>query len=356
MANQIFLITGGAGFLGSHISIRLKESKSNIKVIAFDNLRRRGSELNLRRLRDHGVQFIHGDIRNKEDIEAIGKVNCIIECSADPSVLSGLGSSPEYIVNTNLFGTLNCLEIARKHESDFIFISTSRVYPVDLLNSIQYHETDSRFDIIEDQELPNISKEGITESFSLNGIRSLYGATKLCSELIIQEYLELYNIRGVINRCGLLTGPRQMAKIDQGVVALWVAKHIFNGELNYIGFEGSGKQVRDVLHVEDLLTLIDIELKNLDSVSGSIFNVGGGRENSLSLRELTDLCVASTGNSVQIGSIPKSRYADVRIYITNNDFVSRSLDWKPEIRCEKIIGDISEWINSNKEDLRPFFL
>jgi len=353
MGKNIFLITGGAGFVGSHIAIKLKESMKDITVIAMDNLKRRGSELNLPRLRRHGVQFTHGDIRNREDLESVGIVNCIIDCSAEPSILAGYQGSERYVLNSNLFGTINCLDLAKKYGADFIFLSTSRIYPIETINSISCRETDSRYEISEQQVLPGVSEKGISEAFPLHGTRSIYGATKLCSEFIIQEYITMYGIKGVINRCGLLTGPWQMGKIDQGVIALWVARHIFGGELNYIGFCGEGKQVRDILHVEDLFSLLITQLKNLGQISGQVFNVGGGRKNSLSLRELTELCRQYTGNSIKIGQVKDNRQGDIKLYITDNSFVSQTLDWRPVIGYEQIIEEITDWISSNKKLLGP---
>ena len=134
---QTLLITGGCGFIGSNLATRFKAESQGLQVIAFDNLKRRGSELNLPRLRASGVEFIHGDIRNSEDLSAVGPFDCIIECSAEPSALAGYNSSPQYVINANLAGTINCLEAARKCRADFIFLSTSRVYPIGLLRSVR---------------------------------------------------------------------------------------------------------------------------------------------------------------------------------------------------------------------------
>ena len=128
------LITGGAGFVGSNLALDFKKNNPETHIIALDNLKRRGSELNLPRLKEDGIEFIHGDIRNKEDLEGTGKADLIIECSAEPSVMAGYNSSPEYLINTNLLGTVNCLEYARKCDADVVFLSTSRVYPVRTIN------------------------------------------------------------------------------------------------------------------------------------------------------------------------------------------------------------------------------
>ena len=346
-----YLITGGAGFVGSSLAIRLKDNYPKSQVVCLDNLKRRGSELNLPRLRKQGVDFIHGDIRNKEDFSGIGEVDVIIECSAEPSVLAGYNSSAGYVINTNLFGTVNCLEFARKSKAGFIMLSTSRVYPINPINSLNFSETEARFELSHEQTLPGSSGEGITEEFPLTGVRSLYGATKLASELLILEYADMYGIDAVINRCGVITGPWQFGKVDQGVVVLWVARHFWKQPLNYIGYGGEGKQVRDILHIDDLFRLIDLQMNSLEDMSGSTFNVGGGKDVSVSLRELTKLSEKYTGNSIPIEGIKENRQGDIRIYITDNANVFKVTGWKPAIGVEGIIEDISEWIKENKDKL-----
>lgn len=348
---MIYLITGGAGFVGSSLAIRLKKKYPRSKVISFDNLKRRGSELNLPRLRRNGIEFIHGDIRNKEDLSDIGPVDLILECSAEPSVMAGYNSSPDYLINTNLVGTINCLDIARKFKAYFIMLSTSRVYPFKTINSLNYYETETRFELSEIQKIPGAHKKGINEDFPLTGGRSLYGATKLSSELIIQEYMDMYGINTIINRCGVLTGPWQFGKIDQGFVVLWAAKHFWKQKLNYIGFNGTGKQVRDILHVDDLFRLIDYQINHVSELKGNIFNVGGGKEICISLKELTMLCQKYTGNKILIKKIAENRPGDLRIYITDNTKVTNETGWLPEIKLEDIINEIISWLRKYKNQL-----
>ncbi len=347
------LITGGAGFVGSNLAIEFKKNRKDTQVVAFDNLKRRGSELNIPRLKEVGIEFIHGDIRNREDFEALGKSDLVIECSAEPSVMAGVDSSPEYLLNTNLLGTVNCLEYVRKCSADIIFLSSSRVYPVRTINNLKFVEKPTRFELSDEQDVPGVSSGGYTEDFPLNGTRTLYGATKLASELIIQEYIEMYGLRGVINRCGLLTGSWQMGKVDQGVVVHWVAKHYYQQSLSYMGFGGKGKQVRDILHVKDLYRLLEIEINDMAVHNGEIYNVGGGLEQSISLLELTGLCQKYTGNKIPIISVYEDRVGDIRIYITDNSRITEKTGWKPEITVDQIIKEISIWIKENSEQLRP---
>jgi CDP-paratose 2-epimerase len=356
MSHNSILITGGAGFVGSNLAVSFKRKYPKIRLIAMDNLKRRGSELNLTRLKDAGIEFSHGDIRNPEDFPH-GDYTAIIECSAEPSVLAGYEGNPLYVVNTNLAGTINCLENARKNNADIIFLSTSRIYPYEKLNRIETAEGNTRFIWKENQNINGWSQSGISEQFSTDGPRSLYGASKLCSELILQEYISMYGLRAVINRCGVIAGPWQFGKIDQGVFTLWMLAHYFKREgLNYIGFEGKGKQVRDLLHIEDLFNLIDIELKNIDKVNGRIYNVGGGFEISLSLLETTRICEEITGNRISIGRDPVARPADVIIYITDNSRVGSETGWTPKHSAKKIMEDIYRWIKDYEAPLSAIFL
>lgn len=351
--NLSILITGGCGFVGSNLAIKLKSKYPECRIIAMDNLKRRGSELNISRLNEVGVNFIHGDIRNKEDFDSIGSIDLLIEAAAEPSVLSGIDSTPDYVLNTNLQGTINCLNFALRNKAKFIFLSTSRVYPIKHLNKILYTEAESRFDISDFQELNGISDKGIAEAFPLDGARSFYGSSKLSSELLIQEYIEFYNLNAIINRCGVITGPWQMGKIDQGVIVLWMAKHFWKKELSYIGFGGEGKQVRDVLHIDDLFDLIDFQINNFSMFSGDIFNAGGGLEVSVSLRELTALCEEITGNKILIHSVKENRSADVPIYITDNSKITDLSGWKPSNNPHQLLSDIFYWIKSNENKLKP---
>lgn len=350
--SQTILITGGAGFVGSSLSIALKESYPNYRVIAFDNLKRRGSELNLPRLKEASVDFFHGDIRNSEDFAVLPKVDVIIEASAEPSVLAGLDGTPDYVVNTNLMGTINCLNFAVKNKSEFIFLSTSRVYPIENIEQIEFEEEKTRFIISSNQTINGVIPKGISEDFPLEGFRSIYGATKLCSELLIAEYNQFYGLKTVINRCGVLTGPWQMGKVDQGVVVLWIARHFWKQKLGYFGYGGTGKQVRDILHIKDLFRLIDWQIHNLDKINGQTFNVGGGNETSVSLLELTEYCHKITGNKISIDSVPENRQADIRIYLTDNTKVTNLTGWKPEISVEEILNDIYFWIRENEKTLQ----
>src|SRR6516225_2602248 len=139
------LVTGGAGFVGSYLALSLKRERPDSAVVALDNLKRRGSELALRRLSAGGVEFRHGDIRNPEDLAETGGVELLVECSAEPSVQAGLHGGERYLINTNLVGTINCLDHARRHDAAVIFLSTSRIYPIVPLRELPLVPTETRF-------------------------------------------------------------------------------------------------------------------------------------------------------------------------------------------------------------------
>lgn len=349
---MIILVTGGAGFVGSSLAISLKRNYPSYEIYTLDNLKRRGSEINIKRLKLANIHFIHGDIRLKEDFDTVPKVDVIIEASAECSVLAGLSGSPDYVVNTNLVGTINCLYFARKYGAIFIFLSTSRVYPIKTLEKLIYSEGKSRFVLENEQQFLGVSAKGINEDFLLDGVRSLYGATKLASELLIQEFNHFYNLQTVINRCGVLIGPWQMARTDQGILGLWVIKHFYERELSYIGFNGTGKQTRDMLHVYDLYRLIDWQIHNIERMNGQIFNVGGGLERSTSLLELTKMCQEVTGNVIPMRSVVETRAADIPIYITDNNKVTNVTGWTPTISIRETVEEVYKWLVSNSNDLK----
>lgn len=351
------LVTGGAGFVGSNICIYLKEYYSNAHIIAFDNLHRRGSELNLKRLKEKDITFIHGDIRNPTDFLQIPPCDWVIECSAEPSVLAGFHSSPYYLVQSNLTGAINCLDWAKENKSSFIFLSTSRVYPYSIINSLPYLETETRFTPeYEKINIPGFSEKGISEEFPLKGPRTLYGATKLSAEIVALEYAEMYDIPVVINRCGIIAGPWQMGKVDQGVVTLWLANHISGKPIEYIGFGGQGKQVRDLLDIEDLCRLIVWQMGNISSINKEVFNVGGGVKRSFSLNELTSLSHQITGRVVPIRYNPDTRPGDVKYYITDTSKIESISAWKPEISLIQTLNKIACWLFDNSERLKGIVL
>jgi len=342
------LITGGAGFVGANVAVGLAARHPDWELVALDNLRRRGSELNLPRLREHGVAFVHGDVRVLDDVLAVGELDAIVECSAEPSVLAG----GDYVVQANLVGAYHCLELARRRGADLVFLSSSRVYPLASLEALAYVETPSRFELEAEQPLPGASAAGIAEDFPLEGARTMYGATKLAAELLIAEYGESHGVRAVIDRCGVIAGPWQMGKVDQGVFAHWMLAHHFGRPLRYIGYGGSGRQVRDLLHVEDLVELIERQLLDPSHWSGVTVNVGGGRGASLSLLETSALCAEITGRSVPVEPSPAPRPGDIPIYLSDCTRLFSLTDWRPRRDARTILADLHEWIGTHEAEIR----
>jgi CDP-paratose 2-epimerase len=351
--NNIILITGGAGFVGSNLCLQLKKKYPDYTIIAFDNLKRRGSELNLTDFKKNDIRFIHGDIRNIEDILSVGEFHVLIEASAEPSVTAGLDSDPTYVINNNLYGSINCFNACLKYHAKLIFLSTSRVYPINSIEQANFIEESTRFSFDTFQTTEGISKIGISEKLSLSGARSFYGTTKLASELFIQEYAAFYGLKASITRFGVIAGPKQMGKTDQGVVTLWMAKHFWKQSLKYIGYGGTGKQVRDILHIDDLISLIDLQIHNIEKFENKIYNAGGGIQNSASLLEMTTICEKITGNKIVIDSLPESRKADLRIFITDNRKIEQETGWKPEKSVATIFKDLYHWMSENEEKLKP---
>jgi CDP-paratose 2-epimerase len=263
--------------------------------------------------------------------------------------MSAVDGDTSFTYHTNLTGAYNCLELARRSGAYLVFLSTSRVYPVAALNELAYEEAETRFELADRQPLPGASEAGISEEFTTGGARTLYGTTKLAAELLIEEYRAMFGLRAVVDRCGVIAGPWQMGKVDQGVFTHWMLSHHFEVPLSYIGFGGSGKQVRDLLHVDDLTDLVEEQLLEPDRWDGTRFNVGGGRECSLSLLETTTACREITGNEVPVEPVLQTRPGDVPVYLSDCAALFGHTDWRPRRSAEQILRDIHAWIRSDAE-------
>ena len=183
------------------------------------------------------------------------------------------------------------------------------------------------------------------------GARSLYGWTKYSAEQLVEEYRAAFGIRAVVNRCGMVAGPWQFGKVDQGVVSLWVQAYVFDRQLQYFGYGGNGKQVRDVLHVDDLTDLVVEQLKDFPRWDGWLGNVSGGLDNSTSLLELTRLCHDVTGRKVSVLASPEPRLADVRIYIGDCERLHARTTWRPRRSLRQVIEDLAKWVYQERSRL-----
>ena len=162
------------------------------------------------------------------------------------------------------------------------------------------------------------------------------------------------NIKYIINRFGVIAGPWQFGKQDQGFVSMWIAKHIFRNKLSYIGFGGHGNQIRDIIHIDDVCQIILIQIKQLKNRYNHIFNIGGGIKNSISLRDLTSKCIKLTGNKLSIKKIKTTSKFDIPYFVTDNSKVTKIYKWKPIKNIQNILDDIHYWLLNNRE-IRKYF-
>lgn len=347
------LITGGCGFIGSNLAVAFR--RRGDRVVALDNLSRRGSEILRDRVVAAGAEFVRGDVRNPGDLAQVaGPVDLLVECSAEPSVLVGVdGTDADFMVQNNLVGSLHCFEYARARNVPIVFLSTSRVYPYDLINRRRYREEATRF--VPTETGPGFGPDGIGPDFPMDGARSLYGATKLASEIVLQEYSRQYGLPAVIDRCGVVAGPWQLGKQDQGVFTHWLVSHLLDRPLAYIGFGGQGKQVRDLLHIDDLVELVLLQSRRIAEFRGEVFPVGGSTVANLSLREATELCGRLTGKRLAVGSQPADRPADVIWFMTDIRATTARLGWRPRRTAEDILRDIRDWLQTQPGLLQALF-
>ena len=181
--------------------------------MALDNLRRRGAELNLPRLREAGVAFVHGDVRDPADLMALDPVDAVVECSAEPSAHAGSSGDTAYVVDSNLVGARNCLELARRDSAQFVFLSTSRVYPFEHSTRRRGARPTRASSSSPTRSSPGVGPAGVSEDFPLAGPRTLYGATKLAAELLATEYRAAFGLRTVDRP---LRGARRPVADGQG--------------------------------------------------------------------------------------------------------------------------------------------
>jgi CDP-paratose 2-epimerase len=342
------LITGGCGFVGSNLVLSIKKKFPKYKLIVVDNFHRKGSLVNKKRLLDQNIKVIKCDIRYKKNFTKIPKFDLLIDCAADPSVLSGLTNGLNYLIETNINGTLNCLEACKRNKAGIIFISTSRVYPFEKINSLKFIKKNNEFKPSNNNKIDGFSdSEGISENFGTEGLKTFYGFTKLSAENLIKEYCSAFNINYIINRAGVIAGPWQWGRVDQGFMVHWLISHYKKNKLNYIGYKGTGCQIRDILNVRDFCEIIFIQIENFKSLRNNIFNIGGGKKHKISLINLNKVCEEIYKNKLIINKVKEDRYGDIPYYVTNNSKINKQTGWQPSITTEETIYDIFNWINDN---------
>ena len=338
------LISGVCGFAGSTIARGLLDNVSSREIIGLDNLSRAGSQLNVEPLRQRGVTVRHADLRCASDLEPIGSVDWIIDAAANPSVLAGLNgtTSSRQLLEHNLYGTVNLLELAKKYRAGFTLLSTSRVYSVKSLSEIPVLAAEAAFAPDLDVPLPQgVSSHGIAEIFSIAAPVSLYGATKLASEFLALEYGEAFEFPVWVNRCGVFAGAGQFGHAEQGIFSFWINSYLRRKPLSYIGFDGAGHQCRDCFHPRDLLPLLEKQFAITGSDRPRTVNLGGGAGNAMSLAQLSQWCVARFG-AHEVASDPAPRPFDVPWLVMDSRLAEKTWSWRPAANLEAILDEIAQ--------------
>jgi CDP-paratose 2-epimerase len=347
------LITGVCGFVGSTIARALAESGAGHELSGFDNFIRPGSEANRRELRRLGVKLHHADLRAASDVDALPAADWVIDAAANPSVLAGVDgqSSSRQLVEHNLGGTVNLLEYCKRHRAGFILLSTSRVYSIPALAGLPLLENGPAFRLNASAATlpPGVSAAGVAETFSTQAPVSLYGATKLASEALALEYGETFNLPVFINRCGVLAAAGQFGRADQGIFAYWLNSWRRQRPLKYIGFAGTGRQVRDCLHPRDLLPVLQRQFAApAIAASDRVVNFSGGAASARSLRELSDWCAARWGTR-PVDADPALRRFDLPWIVLDAGKAAGVWNWRPLTPRHAILEEIAAHAEANPD-------
>lgn len=340
------LITGICGFAGSTLAKTLRNRSSTYEIYGIDNLSRPGSWLNRASLQALDIRVFHGDIRVASDLEVLPKVDWIIDAAANPSVLAGVDgkTSSLQLVQHNLQGTINLLEYCKKHHAGFILLSTSRVYSISDISSLEVVEENDAFCPNPAQSFPTgITSEGISETYSTTPPVSLYGSTKVASEQLALEYGETFSFPVWINRCGVMAGAGQFGHPGQGIFAFWIHSFREKKPLKYIGFGGKGYQVRDCLHPNDLASLLELQfLEPLTTNKPRIVNASGGVPNSMSLRQLSQWSEERFGyNAVE--ETDTTRHFDIPWMVLDSSLAKKTWAWTPQVDVNSVLEEIADF-------------
>lgn len=328
------LVTGGAGFIGSNLVATLLNE--GWEVIVFDNLSRRGSEKNLtwllENVRSPKLKIEKKDVRDYKAVKkAVKKSDVIFHLAAQVAVTTSfLNPREDFEVNT--LGSFNVLEAARKsvHKPIVIYASTNKVYGA--MEKIKVRENASRYTLI---KMPH----GVDEEFPLD-FHSPYGCSKGVADQYTRDYFRIYGLPTVVFRQSCIYGPRQMGIEDQGWVAHFAKSSLLRKP---ISIYGNGKQVRDLLYVGDLVNAYLKAVEKIDSVAGEVYNIGGGKENSLSLLEFVKILNKLNGRKVKI-SFSDWRLGDQKVFISDNRKAEKELVWSQQTSVNKGVKNLLDWI------------
>ncbi|WP_020614550.1 GDP-mannose 4,6-dehydratase [Sediminispirochaeta bajacaliforniensis] len=337
-----YLITGGCGFLGSNIGAEILQRNDRLTV--FDNLYRIGSIQNLEWLQSQGkrFEFVHGDIRNRNDVDRIikeQKPDIIFHLAGQVAMTTSI-ANPRMDFEVNAFGSFNVLEAVRKYSPDtgIVYSSTNKVYGD--LEQYTYREEATRF-VCKDYP------EGFDESVPLN-FHSPYGTSKGSADQYMLDYARIFNLKTAVFRHSSMYGGRQFATYDQGWVGWFIQKAIETkkGKLKEpFTISGNGKQVRDILHAKDMVRLYLMAGDRIDRIQGEAFCIGGGVENSLSLLELFAFLENELSIKLKYNMLPV-RESDQKVFIADITKAKRMLDWTPTIHSSIGIKKMISWVNT----------
>lgn len=334
------LITGGCGFLGSNLASDAFQRGDD--VIIFDSLYRSGSRENLGWLQAQGTfTFEHGDIRNQNDITRViqsHKPDVIFHLAGQVAMTTSI-ANPRMDFEVNVMGTHNLLEAVRLHAPDatVVYSSTNKVYGD--LEQFEYRETGSRYECID-------RPYGFDETTQLD-FHSPYGCSKGAADQYMLDYARIFGLNTVVFRHSSMYGGRQFATYDQGWVGWFCQKAIeAKGKKSVSPFtiSGNGKQVRDVLHANDMKTLYMSAVNNIERAKGQAFNVGGGMGNSLSLLELFQLLNEINDIDLVYTMLPV-RESDQRVFVADITKAYKILGWKPVVSARDGVNNMVEWVS-----------
>lgn len=351
---KTIVVTGGAGHVGTNVC--LEAVKRGWNVICFDNFVRNLVEENIPVLKEAGVTIVRGDVRNKIDFDKLPHVDAIISLAGQCGIPHSL-ISPYYDFEVNVVGTLNCLEYSRTHGKIPVILASSNKAYTDITNVIPVEEEETRYvwkkDIPKPKEAENHPEEwvalgvnaveGISEFLPLDAFgkygRSPYGTSKVAADLYCQEYWQAFQVPTVIARMSCIYGLYQKGNQDQAWVD-WFIRAITEGD-GKINIFGTGKQVRDMLWAGDVARFYLDAVENIDKVAGHPFNIGGGKENTMSLFEAISTISELSGKEATLTFLPK-RHGDQDIWISDISKVKDMLGWEPTVSPREGIKMILE--------------
>lgn len=332
------LITGGLGFIGSNLANHFL-SETDETVIIYDNLFRKdvvkNKEWLIKRFDNSRLKIIVGDICNFQQLKkVVVDVEKIFHVAGQVAVTFSV-SDPKSDFEANAKGTLNVLEVARQLKTDPILFltSTNKVYGA--LES---------YKVIEEKEKYNFKdmKQGIAEDAPIDP-HSPYGCSKYCADAYFKDYFRIYGLKTVVFRMSCIYGIRQFGTEDQGWVAHFIISSLKNRKLMIYG---DGKQIRDILFVQDLIRALELSLKNIKTTKGEVYNIGGGPQNTISLLELITMLEKLLNHKINF-EYSDWRPGDQKVYYSNINKAKKDFNWMPSISKEEGIQKLFNWCTNN---------